>query len=257
MALRDRHAYRACVEVAREGLGAFPTDGSEAERAAAASVWLIVHDGLEPLGVVGEARQAIERALALTSGGTGPEALFAAAGAQLLMGRALMQGGDHDEARSRFEEAAAAFGKAGHTRERAVAMGEIADILQARGQLDEALRIRREEELPVHEALGDVRERAVTLGRIADVLAARGQLDEALRIHREEELPVYEALGDVRSLLVARTKLALNLQSRSRPGDLEEAHSLLTLALEAAERLRIPEAQTIRQILARAMPGSP
>ena len=33
--------------------------------------------------------------------------------------------------------------------ERAVTMGRIADILQARGQLDEALRIRRGEELPV------------------------------------------------------------------------------------------------------------
>jgi hypothetical protein len=30
-------------------------------------------------------------------------------------------------------------------------MGQIADILQARGELDEAVRIRREEELPVYE----------------------------------------------------------------------------------------------------------
>ena len=64
--------------------------------------------------------------------------------------------------------------------------------------MDEALRIRREEELPVYERLGDVRERAVTLGKIADILQARGELDEALRIRREEELPVYERLGDVR-----------------------------------------------------------
>ena len=49
-------------------------------------------------------------------------------------------------------------------------MGKIADVLQARGELDEALRIRREEELPVFERLGDVRARAVTMGRIADVL---------------------------------------------------------------------------------------
>ena len=78
-------------------------------------------------------------------------------------------------------------------------MGKIADVLAARGDLDEALRIRREEELPVYEKLGDVRSRAVTMGKIADVLAARGDLDEALRIRREEELPVYEKLGDVRS----------------------------------------------------------
>jgi len=67
-------------------------------------------------------------------------------------------------------------------RERAIASGGIADILQARGELDEALRIRTEEQLSVYERLGDVRSRAVTQGKIADIKQARGELDEALRI---------------------------------------------------------------------------
>jgi hypothetical protein len=54
-------------------------------------------------------------------------------------------------------------------------MGKIADILQARGQLDEALRIYQEEELPVYERLGDVRAKAITMGKIAGILQARGQ----------------------------------------------------------------------------------
>jgi len=103
---------------------------------------------------------------------------------------------------------------------RAVAMGRVADILQARGELDEALRIRREEELPVYERLGDVRSRAVTMGKIADILQARGELDEALRIRREEELPVYERLGDVRSRAVTMGQIADILQAR---GELDEA----------------------------------
>ena len=47
----------------------------------------------------------------------------------------------------------------GRGEDRGVAMAEglVADVLQARGQLDEALRIRQEEELPVYERLGDVR----------------------------------------------------------------------------------------------------
>ena len=78
-------------------------------------------------------------------------------------------------------------------------------MLQARGELDEALRIRREEQLPVYERLGDVRGVAVvTRGKIADVLQARGELDEALRIRREEQLPVYERLGDVRGVAATR-----------------------------------------------------
>ncbi|KYF60058.1 hypothetical protein BE04_46405 [Sorangium cellulosum] len=133
-------------------------------------------------------------------------------------------------------------------REAALAAGCRADILQARGQLDEALRIRQEEELPVYERLGDVRERAVTLGKIADIAQARGQLDEALRTRREEELPVYERLGATRDILVARAKIALCLLARNAPGDRGDAADLLRLAYSAAVSLGIPEADQIRQI---------
>ena len=108
----------------------------------------------------------------------------------------------------------------GADRDAALAVGIIADILQARGQLDEALKMRKEEQLPVFERLGDVRERAVTMGQIADILQARGQLDEALKIRKEEQLPVYERLGDVRERAVTMGQIADILQAR---GQLDEA----------------------------------
>ena len=48
-------------------------------------------------------------------------------------------------------------------KERTYTLGAYADILQARGQLDEALRIRTTEELPIYEQLGDMR--ALLVGR--------------------------------------------------------------------------------------------
>jgi tetratricopeptide (TPR) repeat protein len=102
----------------------------------------------------------------------------------------------------------------------ALLYSQIADVLQARGELDEALRIRREEELPVYERLGDVRAKAVTQGQIADVLQARGELDEALRIRREEQLPVYGRLGDAREKATCWGRVADVLQAR---GELDEA----------------------------------
>jgi tetratricopeptide (TPR) repeat protein len=96
----------------------------------------------------------------------------------------------------------------------------IADVLEARGQLDEALRIRREDELPVYERLGDVREKAITMGKIADVLQDRGQLDEALRIRLRGGAPRLRALGDVRGKAVTLGKIADVLQAR---GQLDEA----------------------------------
>ncbi len=140
------------------------------------------------------------------------------------------------------------YERLGDVRSRAVILGKIADVLQARGELDEALRIRREEQLPVYEYLGDVRERAVALGQIAGVLEVRGELDEALRILREEVFPVFERLGEAYGSLVTKTNLAQDLWLRNRTGDREEARGLLSEALTAAERMRIPEAQQIRRI---------
>ena len=161
--------------------------------------------------------------------------------------------GQLDEAlKIRTEEELPVSERLGDVRSRAVTMGRIADILQARGQLDEALKIRNEEELPVYERLGDVRSRAVTIGQIADILQARGQLDEALKIRTEEELPVYERLSDVRSLLIGRASLAITFLRRGRDGDRGEASQLLRLALDEAQRLKLPEAQEIEQIIEQA-----
>jgi len=128
--------------------------------------------------------------------------------------------GELDRAWVALRQALALFSQAGADRERAVTWGRIADILYDRGELDEALRIRREEQLPVYDRLGDVRERAITWGKIADILYRRGALDEALRIRREGELPVYDRLGDERSRAITWGQIADILHTR---GELDEA----------------------------------
>ncbi len=138
----------------------------------------------------------------------------------------------------------------------AMSQGKIADILQLRGQLEEALRIRLDEELPVYKRLGDVRGCAITQGKIACILFARGELKWALRIQREEELPVYERLGDARLLSLGRTNLAMTLAKRGRLQDRPEVLTLLRQALSEAERLRLPEAEAIRGLIARIFGGS-
>jgi tetratricopeptide (TPR) repeat protein len=92
-------------------------------------------------------------------------------------------------------------------RGRAVTMGKIADILRGRGDLDEALRIRREEELPVYEQLDDMRERAVALSKIAQIMAIRGDVPAA-RALQEECLDVSRRLGDAEGIGAALWDLA-------------------------------------------------
>ncbi len=108
----------------------------------------------------------------------------------------------------------------GEEREALLALTVIVDILQARGQLDEALRVLRGDMLPVFERLGDVRSRALAMLQITDILQAKGELVEALRILFEDVLPVFMLNGDVRSRTVTMGKVADILQMT---GQLDEA----------------------------------
>jgi len=136
------------------------------------------------------------------------------------LGQMALRSGELERAKTASEEKQRIDQGVGNEREAALAAGVLADILEARGEYEEALRIRREEELPVFERLGDVRSCAVTQGQIAYILQKRGEYEEALRILREDALPVYERLGDVRSRAVTQGKIANILKAR---GEYEEA----------------------------------
>ena len=105
-------------------------------------------------------------------------------------------------------------------RQRLAWWDEVAELKLLRGDVDEALRIREQEQLPVYRRLGDVREIAVCQRKIADILEARGQLDEALRILQQDSLPALEQLGSVRDVAVIRGRIADILYAR---GQLDEA----------------------------------
>ncbi|MEU5686147.1 hypothetical protein DEJ48_08790 [Streptomyces venezuelae] len=132
----------------------------------------------------------------------------------------LLTRGEVDQAEDLLHQARQLFTDAGDTRSVAVMWGQTADILQQRGEADEALRLRREVELPVYERIGDTRSVAVTWGQIAEILYQRGEVEEALRIRREVILPAFERIGDTRSAAVAWGQISDVLQQR---GEVEEA----------------------------------
>ncbi len=102
----------------------------------------------------------------------------------------------------------------------AQAQSQISDILEARGELNAALIMLKEEVLPVFANLGDMRALAVTKGRVADILETCGDLDAALLILEKEVLPVLIHLDDVREVAVTQGKIADIFEER---GELDEA----------------------------------
>ena len=186
---RHHHDARTALELLRAALKQIAQQGQSPRPA----LLRLAADCAERIGENALRVALLEQALTLSSADPVELALVAV---QHATATSVRDGAER--ALARLHDAAGVLKEAGDVRSRAVTMGKIADILQQRGETDEALRIRREEELPVYERLGDVRSRAVTMGKIADILQQRGETDEALRIRREEQLPVYERLGDVR-----------------------------------------------------------
>ncbi|MEV0473884.1 CHAT domain-containing protein, partial [Streptomyces prunicolor] len=120
----------------------------------------------------------------------------------------LITRGEVDQAEDLLHQARQLFTDVGNTRSVAVTWGKIADTFEQRGEVDEALRIRREVELPVYERIGDTHSVAVTWGQIANILQQRGEVDEALRIRREVTLPAFERIGDTHSIAVTWGQIA-------------------------------------------------
>ncbi|MEU0650145.1 CHAT domain-containing protein [Streptomyces umbrinus] len=146
----------------------------------------------------------------------------------------LVTRGEVDQAEDLLHQARQLFTDAGDTLSVAVTWGKIADIYEQRGEVEEALRIRREVTLPVFERIGDTRSVAVTWGKIADIYEQRGEVEEALRIRREVTLPVFERIGDTREVAVTWGKIADIYEQR---GEVDEALELQLKRLGVNEQL--------------------
>jgi tetratricopeptide (TPR) repeat protein len=138
--------------------------------------------------------------------------------AGLLMVRAdgLALKGQFDQAEMALNEAELLLKGACDTRGIAIVRGMIAGILQGRGDLGAALRIRQHEQLPVFERLADVRQIGLTLGQIAEILMIRGDLKKAHQILNDEVRPIFERIGDVRSRAIVMGRIAHIFEMQDR-----------------------------------------
>ena len=136
------------------------------------------------------------------------------------LGDLLDTSGAARQAEATYQKAEEALRNLDDPRRSAIAWGRIANMLQGRGRLDEALSIRLDKELPVFQAIGDSLKHAIARGQVAEIRATEGHLDEALHIHREEELPAYRRLNEPQLYAHAQGRIADILKLR---GDLDEA----------------------------------
>jgi hypothetical protein len=154
---RERRPYPRDLELTRLGLIAENTEVLEACASDAIA-------GLEQALAYREAATLGQAVIAVLdqAGGHPPLHLLRRTGEDCLMTGEAEVAGKLYERGIREMETAQTQGRLMDERDRALFLGAHADLLVRQGQLDEALRIRTEDQLPVYERLGDVRSKAVT-----------------------------------------------------------------------------------------------
>src|ERR1019366_625362 len=125
-------------------------------------------------------------------------------------------------------------------------LGNQALILKARGELDGAMALHKEEERICRE-LGNKDGLSKSLAGQASILKARGELDGAMALHKEEER-ICRELGNPQGLSISLANQALIVNGL--PGRRGEARGLAEGALRIATRhgyqQLVPQFQRIR-----------
>lgn len=128
---------------------------------------------------------------------------------------------------------------------RLVTLGKIADALYLRGELDQALQIRVEQEIPGYLKWGDKLSCAVTKFKVSDVLRVQGKLNEALQILQQEVQPVFDEMGGLHMHALAIGKIADVLEAKEA---FDEALELrLEKELPAHQQLNDQRSQAITE----------
>lgn len=164
----------------------------------------------------------------------------------------LRRTGEAAQAQALLEENAEVYERLDDVRSKAITMGQIADILQARGQLDEALSLKETEALPVYERLGDVENFGIThweIARIKMQMLARGADPGVVAEIADHLTQAYEMIcrvGRLEFIAAIGLDYAAVLAAR---GEVEEARAVLTRSrdgfrqLGREQRAQLAEAQ--------------
>ncbi|MGE0680185.1 MAG: CHAT domain-containing protein [Candidatus Binatia bacterium] len=156
-----------------------------------------------------------------------------------------------DKALTRLREAVALFEEVNDVRERAVTMGQIADILQQRGEMEEALRIHLEERLPTALVMQDLDSIAHIRFSCAQIRLSRRETwqSELQTIYEElaESFAIYQKIQRIDGIAVVGQLLG---QILAMGGLRDEALTVLEQSARAYEKMQqTSQAEQVRALL--------
>jgi len=161
------------------------------------------------------------------------------------MAQVFLTRGDLDRALALYQESLQLDEQLGDKKGKAASLHQMAQVFLTRGDLDRALAL-YQESLQLDEQLGDKQGKAASLSQMSDIFVQRRNLDEAERLLLQS-LDIGKQLQHIDGVAFRTVKLGQISQLR---GDKETALSRYREGLAIFERMGMPEAQQVRQMIA-------
>ena len=155
--------------------------------------------------------------------------------------------GNKKEAIAFYQQSLELKEKIGDVQGKAATLHCLAIIYANQGEVEQAIAF-YQQSLELKEKIGDVQGKAATLHQLAGIYANQGEVEQAIAFY-QQSLQLKEKIGDVQGK--AATFAMLGQLLADEKGDFELALNYLQQSLDILQRLRSPDAEIVREIIAR------
>jgi tetratricopeptide (TPR) repeat protein len=155
--------------------------------------------------------------------------------------------GQIEEAIALLKQSLAMEETIGNVRGKAATLRLLGWIYSHHGKVNEGFAL-YQQSLEIEESIGNVQGKAEALYAIAEIYIQQGQIEEAITLF-EQSLAINETIGNVQGK--AATLQWLGVLVANVQGDFDTALNYLQQSLEILQRIQSPDAETVRQIIAR------
>ncbi|MBD2185786.1 ATP-binding protein [Planktothrix sp. FACHB-1375] len=155
--------------------------------------------------------------------------------------------GDVEDAIAFYQQSLELEERIGNLQGKAATLHQLANIYANRGEVEDAIAF-YQQSLELFEGIGNVQGKAATLHQMAGIYANRGDVEDAIAFY-QQSLELEERIGNLQGKAITLAMMGQLLADEL--GDFDTALNYLQQSLEILQRLKSPDAETVRRIIAR------
>ncbi|MBD2603391.1 tetratricopeptide repeat protein [Scytonema hofmannii FACHB-248] len=154
--------------------------------------------------------------------------------------------GEIKEAIALYQQSLAINKQIGNIQTKAATLHQLGILKANSGEIEDAIAL-YQQSLAINEQIGNIQTKAATLHQLGILKANSGEIEDAIALY-QQSLAIAEQIGDVQTKAMTLGRLG---HIAEQQGDYNKALDYLQPALEILQRIQSPDAEAVRQMVAR------